>query len=202
MSERDARDPVLLRAYEGLVFSTAAMLVRDLQGRGIATAEDDLDDIRQLLRIKVYRALRIYNPAKLRRKAGESIPAARDRYVFMCVRDCAKDIAKRKRKLTLMIEDVAPAALHIGADGEAPRDNFDARYLAQSHEEAFASVEISPPPMPASLSALERAVLVLLYRDYTHREIAARLSVSRGDVSTAVRALRQKLADWQPAQAA
>lgn len=196
MSERDAHDPTLLRSYEGLVYTTAQMVLVSVRARGIATADDELDDVMQLLRVKVFRALRSFDPAKARRKKGESVDQARDRYVFMCVIDAKKDIAKKKRTLVLMIEDEAPVQLDSDS---SPRDGFDAHYLAQTHDDTYGEVEATLPLIPNTLSELERSVLVLLYRDFTHREIAGRLGVSKGEVSSAVRALRAKLADWKPA---
>lgn len=199
MSETDARDPALLRSYEGLVYTTASMIVADLRGRGNVTPDDDFDDVMQLLRLKVYRALLGFNLAKARRKRGESAAQTRDRYVFMCVYDMRKDIVKRKRTTVLLIDDIAPSSEMESSHEHGPRDSFDARYLAQTEEDTYAAVEAQLPLIPNTLSGLERAVLVLLYRDYTHREIAARLGTTRGEVSSAVRALRAKLADWRPA---
>jgi RNA polymerase sigma factor (sigma-70 family) len=164
--------------YEGLIFTTAQRLVAS----GVL---DEAEDIQQLLRVKAWKGLRAFDPSKAR---GMSV----DRYVFMVIRDQAKDIAKRKRTVVLLIEDQAPA--HAEHD-DGPRDAFEARYLAASDEE----IVRTPPLVPNTLTGFERRVLVLLYRDYKQVEIARRLDCTERDVSGAVRALRTKLADWQPA---
>lgn len=191
MSAVDARDSGLLASYEPLVRSTALLIVSELRRR--ADPDDDLDDVMQLLRMKVWRALGYFDAAKARRRKGESVHQARDRFVFMCLTDARKDIAKRKRSIVVMIEDWAPFV------DERVRDAFDAKYLAQTSDEVFAAVDEPPPLVPNTLTELERAVMLLLYRDYTHREIAVRLGASKGEVSSAVRALRAKFADWRPA---
>jgi RNA polymerase sigma factor (sigma-70 family) len=172
-----------LRHYEGLIFTTAQRLVAS----GVL---DEAEDIQQLLRVKAWKGLRAFDPSKAR---GMTV----DRYIFMVIRDQAKDIAKRKRVVVLLIEDQAPARGEHRPE-DSPRDAFEARYLAESDEE----IVRTPPLVPNTLTGLERRVLVLLYRDYKQVEIARRLACTERDVSGAVRALRAKLADWQPAGAA
>jgi RNA polymerase sigma factor (sigma-70 family) len=174
----DREMTMALGHYEGLIFTTAQRLVAS----GVL---DEAEDIQQLLRVKAWKGLRAFDPAKAR---GMSV----DRYIFMVIRDQAKDIAKKKRNIVLLIEDQAPA--HVEHE-DGPRDAFEARYLAESDEE----IVRTPPLIPNTLSDLERAVLALLYGDYKQVEIARRLACTERDVSGAVRALRSKLADWQPA---
>jgi DNA-directed RNA polymerase specialized sigma subunit len=54
MGYAEAQDPNVLAHYEGLIFSTARLL------RG--HVEDDQEDVRQILRLKVWKAIRAYNP--------------------------------------------------------------------------------------------------------------------------------------------
>jgi RNA polymerase sigma factor (sigma-70 family) len=187
----DQEMTVALRHYEGLIRSTALLVVSQLGSR--AEPGDDLEDVMQLLRVKVWQALRWFKPDRMPRKANEDAVQTRDRFVFMCLMNTKKDIAKRKRTAVLLIEDQAPA--RGGEHEDGPRDAFEARYLAESDEE----IVRTPPLVPNTLTGFERRVLVLLYGDYKQVEIARRLGASEREVSGAVRALRAKLADWQPA---
>lgn len=195
MSATDARDPVVLRSYEPLVRTTALMIVNQLAER--VDPEDGLEDVMQLLRLKVWQALRYYGIERMPRKDGESAGRTRDRYVFMCLTNLKKDIIKRKREPALMIEDLAPNTRVYGSV-PAARDWFEGKYLAQSRDDVYGIVDEPPPLVPNTLTELEQKVMLLLYRDYTHREIAQRLGASKGEVSSAVRGLRSKLADWRP----
>jgi DNA-directed RNA polymerase specialized sigma24 family protein len=199
VSALDARDPSVLRGYEPLVRSTALLIVSQLADR--VDPEDGLEDVMQLLRVKVWQALRYYGIERMPRQDGESASRTRDRWVFMCLMNLKKDIIKRKRDAPLMIEDLAPAQLGFHRERLGPRDRFEGKYLAQSHDDVYGGVDEPVPLVPNTLTELEQQVMVLLYRDYTHREIAQRLDASKGEVSSAVRALRSKLADWRPAPA-
>lgn len=160
---------------------------------------DGFDDVMQLLRVKVWQALRIYGIERMPRKGDETAARTRDRYVFMCLMNLKKDIIKRKRAPTLMIEDLAPLRdTSCGAERGRARDWFEAKYLAASHDDVYGIVDEPAPLVPNTLTELEQKVMLLLYRDYTHREIAQRLGASKGEVSSAVRGLRAKLGDWRP----
>src|SRR3954470_7263330 len=78
----EAHDPNVLRLYEGLIFSTAR--------RYSIFVEEDLEDIQQILRVKVFRALESYDGAKAPPRTDGRSP--RDAYVFQCVRNQAKDL--------------------------------------------------------------------------------------------------------------
>lgn len=181
MGYHEAHDPAVLRHYEGLVFSTAR--------RVVAFTEEEFEDIQQVLRLKVFKALLAYDPSRAKR-------LARDAYVFMCVRDQAKDIAKRRRRGELLIEDIAPAQ----ADGERlpSRDSFEQRYLSAGHDEIYGSIEDDDCLVPNTLTVLERTIVVRLYRDFKQSEIARELGLEKREMERAMRSIRQKLADWQP----
>lgn len=183
MAYADAHDPHVLRHYEGLIFKTALMLHGHV--------EDDLEDIQQILRIKVFRALLAFNPTR-------AVRLSRDNYVFMCLRDQAKDLAKRRKRRELYIEDLAPAAAAADSAGLLSRDWFDERYLSSSRDEVYSTVEDDDCLIPNTLSELEVEIVVLLYGDYRQTEIATRLGLGKRDMELAMRSIRQKLADWKP----
>lgn len=209
LTEREIN--ALMSHYEGLVFRTAQLLVTgehpDCHNRPV---EQEEDDVRQVLRMKVFYALKRYEPAKVvkrdtstRERYGSRRPAdkARDRWVNMCVRDCAKDVAKRKRRDLLLIEDVAPETSHgqFGSGGHGgQRDKFEAKYLAKDHAAEFAEVEDEFPTVPNTLSQRERDVMGLMYDGHKQVEIVGILEISKREVESAVRGIRAKLADWKP----
>lgn len=185
MGKLEAENPQILASYEGLVFTTSARLVRSER------VEMELEDIQQVLRLKVWRALVSFDIAKCR--------TTRDKYVFMCVRDQAKDILKKKVRGELLIEDLADT--HGGVDEGATLDRFQARYLVATPDEIYGEIE-DEVFVPNTLSGLERAVVVLLYRDYKQTEIAVRLELDRREVEKLVQSIRKKMEDWRPGVAA
>lgn len=191
---------------------TAQLLVTgehpDCRGRGVEMEEDD---VRQLLRLKVHYMLKRFDPAKLNPKKAayhanggrqrygstKTIDKARDGYVNMGLRDQVKDIAKKKRRGELLIEDIASVQL---GDGERGRDKFDERYLSAGHDETFAEVEDQMPTLPSTLSEREREVVTLMFQDYRQIEIAGVLNITKREVESAVRGVRTKMADWRPSR--
>ena len=198
MSALEAHDPVVLRGYEPLVRSTALLIVSQIADR--VDSADSVEDVMQLLRVKVWQALSYYGIGRMPRRVGETADRTRDRYVFMCLMNLKKDILKRKREATLMIEDLAPGREDAwsGSRVAGRRDWFEGKYLAQTHEDVYGDVDEPTPLVPNTLTGLEQNVMLLLYHGYTHREIANRLGASKGEVSSAVRGLRSKFADWRP----
>lgn len=178
MGSYDAHDPEVLRHYEGLVFKTAQRLD--------PRVELDFEDIQQVLRIKVWRALLAFDPAR----------KDRDQYVFMCVRDQAKDLLKRRLRGELHIEDLTRAESENGEQDR--RDQFDARYLSSSHEATYGAVEDDDVLVPSTLTQLERRVVVLLYRDYKQAEAARLLGLGKREIEKLMRSIRSKMADWAP----
>lgn len=190
-----------MQSYEGLVKKTALMLKTgehpDLHGK--APVEMDIEDIEQLLRIKVAKAVRAFDPSRSK-AVGRNGRSRRDAYVNMCLRDQAKDIAKKKRRGEMFIDDIAPVEMADGgaSNGGGPRDRFDERYLSTDHEEVFREVEAEIPLIPNTLTVREKAVLALMYRDYKQTEIAVELGITKREVESAVRSIRSKLSDWRP----
>jgi RNA polymerase sigma factor (sigma-70 family) len=166
--------------YEGLVRKTASIYVN--------VVEEDYEDICQILRIKAWRALVSFDPAKSR--------TGRDRYVFSCIKNQCKDLVKKKKRGELFIEDVAPANSNTG--NGVIRDAFEQRYMMLTQEEAFAMIEDETPFLPSTLSNGEREVIGLLVLDFDYGEISRICKISRKDVATVVRGIREKMADWRP----
>lgn len=171
-------DPTQVQFYEGLVRKTAS--------RYQGVIQEEYEDLCSILRIKCWRALESFDASKSR------VPI--QNYVFSCVRNQVKDLLKRKKRNDLYIEDIAPARSH----DQAVRDSFDARYQVTEEEEVFAEVLAETPLIPSTLTTLERQVIVLLYLEYGQADISAHLSVTRREIATAVKGIKDKMADWHP----
>jgi DNA-directed RNA polymerase specialized sigma24 family protein len=96
-----------LAHYEGLVAKTAWMLVGRVEYH-------ELDDLKQVLWIKVLQAVRSYEHGRSR--------LSRDRYVFMCLVNLTKDLTQRKKRGERFIEDLA--AGHDDVYGDVEPDEF------------------------------------------------------------------------------
>lgn len=161
-----------LASNEGLIFTTARMIQE-------VRPELEMDDIQQRLRIKVWKAIRAFDPAKAR-------GLAKANYIFMCVQDEKKSILRLRRHDALKIEDIAYT--ETGA-----RDAFDAHYLSTGHDTVFREVEDEMPNLP-DLEPLEHVVVIRLYQGQTIKAIADDLEISRKEVDLAVKSVREKLA--------
>lgn len=175
---RSSAGPQELAYYEGLVFKTAAMYS--------PLVEEDFEDVQQLLRVKVWKALAAYDPAR------SKLPI--ERYVFSCVRNQVKDILKRKRRNELYIDDFGQL--------DNSRDYFEAKFLAETHDECYSDIEEEPPLVPSTLTSVERRVVCLLYAGYSTREIATQLEVRGAVVAVHVQSIRLKMSDWRPVEIA
>lgn len=199
----DAQVNLALRSYEGLIHKTALMLVNGEPPYG-PPVEDDVDDVVQILSVKVWKAIRKFDPAKwgggqATRHASHASKTARDRYVNMCLRDQAKDICKKKRRGELYIEDVAPAHVNErGASERGVQDRFYERYLSTDHEQVYGDVEDADLILPNTLTEFEHVVIDMMSRHYRQTEIAEILEVGKREVEKAVRSIRTKLGDWRP----
>lgn len=166
-----------IEKYEGLVFKTATLYERKV--------ELELDDLRQIFRIKVWRALESFDPAKS--------TVGVDRYVFSCLVNQGKDLLRKRRRNDAYIEDLAP----LDTD-EGQRNAFEAKYLALEPEEVFKLVEGETALVPNTLTGVERRVVCLLYADYKKGEIQKALSIGKREFSAAMAGVRVKMADWSP----
>lgn len=173
----NAPGPTDIPYYEGLIHKTASMYVR--------LVDDDFDDIVSILRVKVWKALSAYDPAKVKTQTIE-------KYVFMCVRNQCKDLIRKKRRPEVLMHDLVPA------DGDAPESWM--HQLATDHEQEYGGVEQEELLVPSTLSELERRIVAWLYLDRTHKEVAGLLGLTRAEMERAVRTIRQKMADWRPSE--
>lgn len=189
MAQPEAQDPAVLQSYEGLIFATTERWRRFI--------DEDPEDIRQILRVKVYKALLAY---KRGQRPHFSEVEARNRWVHQCVRNQVKDLMKRKPRPVESIEDVAPAELHAedSHSGVQSRDRFEFRHLSCGHDDVYGAIEAEAVLVPNTLTVLELQVIVLLYRDYRQSEIARELDLDRRAMDGAMRGIRQKMADWKP----
>lgn len=165
-----------LAHYEGLVCATAR--------RCIAFCEEDFEDVAQVLRVKVWQALRAYDPKKSR--------TTRDKYVFMCVRDRAKDVVKKKKRNQLHIED-----LRTPHNNGVNNDKFDERYLCSTRDENYGRVEDDDDPL-GDLDDLEREIVALLTADYKQTQVATMLGLEKIAMERAMRSIRSKLHALRP----
>lgn len=183
--EADAQDPEVLARYEGLVFKTAQRYERALPD-----LREDLEDLRQIFRIKAWRALLSFDPSRSR--------MTRDAYVFSCLVNQGKSLLRKQGTVRkrggapFFIEDVAPAPTANDA-----RDAWDLEHLSLSEEDVFAVVE-DVVTVPSTLSRNERLVLGMLYLDFSQTEAASVLGLTKREVEQAVKAIRTKMADWKP----
>lgn len=161
--------------YEGLVFRTAQMTAPYVQ--------EEEEDIRQLLRVKIWQALTAFDPAKVK---GQT----REEYVFMCVRNRVKDILKRKRRPEDLLEDRAP-------DDAVLRAKFEGKYLSHDEEAEIEAIIDGDVELPSTLTLLEIHVVRLLLLDLNQTEIARQLGVSRAKVRAAHAEVKVKMADWR-----
>lgn len=188
----DADDPQLLAQFEGLIHSTAKMI--------LPFVEEDFDDVVQQLRIKVWQALMKWDPKRAPQLVAKyGLAEARRRSVFAWVRNKVKDLVKRKKRGELSIEDLTAADSRGQHSGT--RDAFEQRYQL-STDDGYAGVEEEPPLIPSTLTLLERKVVCLLYSDYRQTEVARYLGLEKREVERHVRSIRDKMADWAPASAA
>lgn len=178
------RQEVDLAAYEGLIFSTAKRYVEYL--------DDDLDDIRQVLRVKVWQALVAFDSGRSRLHAG-CVEDARNSFVFSCVRNRVKDLLKeqdrrntRRNGTQWYIEDLTD---DLGS--------FEGRYLAEEDPALLALVD-GEVELPSTLTTMERELVGLLLLDCTRGEIAAVLGITRKRVLATHKAVRVKMQDWKP----
>src|SRR4051794_1091609 len=153
--------------YEGLVFKTSVMYEGPLAM--------EREDIQQILRITVWRAITSYEPIRDERRSIET-------FVFWCVRNQIKDLVKSKTRRDrhgrqVYIEDLDG---ELGGRDDKRRGDDDVR-------------------LPDSLTAVEREVIGFLYLGYRQTEIAALLECPRREIERRVRMVRRKLADWRPA---
>lgn len=187
MKNRNGNIEQAIALYEGLIFATAV--------RYVERVEPDLEDLQQLLRIKVWKALEKYDPALCR--------TSRNSWVFGAIRNETKDWLRYKRPRSEHESSIeAMTELSHGPyeanSGSWRRDHFEGQYLAAGHDETYFDIEDEAPLIPSTLTDLELQVLCLLYRNYRQTEIAGYLVVEKREIEKAMRGIRTKMADWSP----
>ena len=170
--------PTDIAYYEGLIHKTASMYVR--------IVDDEFDDIVSVLRVKVWRALAAYDPAKVKTQTVE-------KYVFMCLRNQCKDLVRKRRRPEVLMDDLSP-------DGHDESPVGWMRQLATDHEQEYGHVEDEELLIPSTLTPLERRIVCWLYLDRTQKEVAGLLGLTRAEMERAVRTIRAKMADWRPSE--
>lgn len=183
-----------LNEYRGLIYKTATLQV----GR----VEEDFEDIVQILSIKVWRAIELYDPARDRGKGQDS-------YVFSAVTCAVTDLRKRKRHhaafggVVVHLEDEAPAARSADNAGVKSRDKFELENgLVALADDVFFDVEDEPVPLPSTLTQLERAVVALLVVEWTQADAARHLGMTPREMEKVMKSVRRKMADWAPSSPA
>lgn len=179
MRSKSKTAPTDIAHYEGLVRKTASLYV--------AQVEMPYDDIVQVLRIKVWRALEAHDPSKVKTQTLE-------KFIFMCVKNQCKDLVRRRHRGEVFLEDLIP------------HDHDDSPVewmlqLATDHEQTFGGVEEDELLVPCTLTDLERRIIGWLYLDRTQKEVSAILDLTRAEMERAVKVIRQKMADWDPGEA-
>jgi RNA polymerase sigma factor (sigma-70 family) len=165
--------PSEIAYYEGLIRKTAAIYAPRIQ--------EDYEDIVQILRVKVWRALLAYDPARSTQQV--------EKFVFSCVTNQVKDLLKRKRRHEVYIEDMA-----VSSDGDELPDAFLHEHLSVGHDEVYGDVEREAPAIPVTLTQAEREVVVRLYLDASHHRAAIVLQLTRSQLETTVDSIRTKMA--------
>lgn len=169
-----------LPQYEGLVFCTAVLI----EGQ----VELDLDDIRQRLRIKVWKALVAFDTVR------QKVPLRN--YVNVCVQNEKKDILKQKRAGWVYIED------ELTLDDTLDEHNgFHGRYLSITEDEVYAAVLDDDLVLPSTLDRRELKVVALLYAGHRRSEIRDGLGISKAAMDALIASVKEKLADWRPSVA-
>jgi RNA polymerase sigma factor (sigma-70 family) len=164
-----------LRKYEGLVFSTARMYAGRLR------VEED--DLQQVLRLRIWKALEAYDPRRSR--------VIEESFVFTCVRNQIKDLVKarirRDNAKPGWMPDEVPGIREVYIEDQQP--GWEIPVEEQEGDEVL---------LPSTLTANERQVVALLYVGFSQAEIAVLMTVPPREVWAHVRVIREKMADWRP----
>ena len=187
MAHADSQNPELLRHYEGLVYKTALLTA--------PLVEEDFDDVVQLLRIKVWRVLIAWDPARAPKLVARvGLDEARDRSVFAWLKNYQRDLIKKKRRGEVSLDSCPIRDEETGEE----RRRFEHIYALGFEDNGYERVEVGPPLIPSTLTGPERRVVCLLYSEYRQSEVALYLGLPKREVERLVRSIRTKMADWAP----
>jgi RNA polymerase sigma factor (sigma-70 family) len=170
-------------SFEGLIYSTSARYARIL--------DDDLEDIQQNLRIKVWQAVRAYDGSR----SSQTLEA----FVFSCVTNRVKDMLKAQKRLN---DRRQGRQIYTDEAAGSNPDRFEQTYLSVDDETVYCEVLDESVELPSTVTWFERSVIALLLLDLNQTEIAAVLCVTRARVRTAHAEVRVKMADWAPTSGA
>lgn len=165
--------------FEGLVHATAARYAPYL--------DDELDDIAQMLRVKVWQALRGYDAER----ATQTVEG----FVFSCVVNRVKDMLKVQSRLNARRNG---GPLYVEDCSASNPSAFEAEHFSTGIDVVVeAVVEMERVELPSTLTRDERHVVLLLMLDYKQTEIAKELGVPRSRVRATHAAVQEKMADWR-----
>lgn len=192
MAHVDAQNPELLKHYEGLVYKTALLTA--------PLVEEDFDDVVQLLRIKVWRVLIAWDPARAPKLVARvGLDQARDRSVFAWLKNYQRDLIKKKRRHEVSLDTSASSSVFLDEyTDEVRRTTLPMGGAFGSEDSGYDHIESGPPLIPSTLTQIELRVVCLLYSDYRQSEVALYLELPKRDVERHVRSIRNKMADWAP----
>lgn len=189
--KRELTEDEQVRRFEPLVRTTARQLARGDHPTmaGMPPIEIEEDDIAQLLFMKVLYAVRKWDPQRSAGAKNGKDPL--QRWVFSCVYDCCKDIARKRRRFDMMLEDLTDEVCVGKGKDLVDRDITQGQFL--SEERAFESDE--PTDLLDTLPEREREVARLLYLGYSQTEITQQLNLSKRETAGLVKSVRLSLAD-------
>jgi RNA polymerase sigma factor (sigma-70 family) len=180
--------PIDIGSYEGLVHKTALMFHERV---GL-----ELEDMRQELRIKVFRSIEKYDAARCK--------TSEEKWVFSCltnfVRDLKRTAPTRKGPHVTYIEEYGT---HGSKDNYTTDDFswFEHMYGQEAtHDQVYGQVEDSFV-LPPTVTADETKIVRLIETGYSQAEIAKQLNVPPWRIRDAMVALRRKLSALQPVAA-
>lgn len=169
--------------FEGLVRATAARYATYL--------DDDIEDIAQELRVKVWYSLQRYD----RRRATQEI----EQFVFSCVVNRVKDLLKGQSRLNARRNG---GPLYVEDCSASNPSAFEAEHFSTGIDTVVeAVVELEKVELPSTITPDEKRVVVLLLLDLKQTEIAQVLGVPRSRVRATHTTIREKMADWSTAPA-
>lgn len=176
----------ILPHYEGLIRATTRRIQH--------VVDEEPEDIAQIFRLKLFTALRRWDPARSTRRRPvdpQTLRRLRDSFIFGCIANQKKDLLKRRRREESSIEGC------VTEDDSV--DHFELTHgLTSSPEQVYGAIEDDDLLLPSTLTATERSIIVLLYVGRMQTEAAVELGLTKGEMERAIRSVRVKLADWRP----
>lgn len=185
-----------LGEFEGLVLKTAALFHGQL---GV-----ELEDLRQELRIKVWKVLGDYDPTRSKLDK-QKLRLARRKFVYGCVANHIKDLKKEAARRSeppvagqRRCSWEPPVAYIEDQAVEGSLSAFESRYQNASHDEVYGAIEETLVRLPSTVVEEEKTILVYMMLGFTQEEIAEKTRVQLWLVKRRVKGLRQKLVDRHP----